>query len=182
MLKNDGFKNPEDLFEVMRDLAKNNKATKDVYLNQLNEFDEGLYWIKEGKEVTISKKFGTKNAPSEIDVLLDPEIGIVECKRVIGGERAVHARIKDIIIKFKSPDPSKIKPSLKKTHSKFIGQLKIDGGGEYRNLDKDNFIRKIKESGVLGDSNYFTSDDLKILKELHITNDSKRFIIYNSDW
>ncbi len=183
LVKSDKFENPQDLVKGLEELVKEKGKAKD-YLDQLNEYEEGLFWMQSkngGNNVVISKKFGA-NDDSELDVLLQTSRAIVECKRVSGGGEAIYDRMKDIVVKFSSPDPAKILPSIKKTHKKFIGQIKFDGGGIYKDLEQVDFIKKIKESGAIGDSNFFSLEELKIIEELHVINNKGRFIIYKSDW
>ena len=99
-----------------------------------------------------------------------------------GGETQVYVNIKKIIEKF--TEPTKLTTEMKNQFPKHIGQIRIDGGGIYKTLNKEEFLLELSESGAIGsgDGAWFTIEQLKVLDEIHVINEVDDFIIYKSDW
>lgn len=186
LAKKNKFENPEDLFDGLDELV-NRKGRVSDYLDQINEYEEGLHWLNKEEKVFISRKFGTGSSPSELDVRLDTSLAIVECKRVSGvNNPAVHDNIKKILTKYTDDSPAVISESIRKTHKKFIGQIKIvEGGGDYKNIDNaEDFVKQIKEDGLINSdiTKGIPLNRLKVVHEWHIVTKKGRFVIKSNDW
>ncbi|RZS93565.1 fibronectin type III domain-containing protein [Aquimarina brevivitae] len=185
---NNNFKNPEDILswidtdEVARVIVTENindiPNSVQMVLNQLNEIQEGVKYLRQGEEITISKMHPGNY---ELDVTIESgsNKGIIECKRLSGDN--VQRLLKAISEKFTKDN--KLSPELKSNYPKHIGQLKIDGAtnvvSEIQNANAQQFINFIKTNQL--DSN-LTIDELKVVDELHVINNTGRFVIYRSDW
>lgn len=182
------FKNPEDLADNLKSVFSGNSVSKSNAENLLKEFEEGKYWVNQGKEVYVSKKWSA-NA-DEVDVTITTEGALVECKNVSGDNfKAVESNLTSIVQKYTVE--SKLSTSLKKQYPNHYGKLSISSANNpFYNSTKADFISKIKygdvtkgQLSIIGDgSNQIPLENLKKVKELHVENAQGRFIIKNTDW
>ncbi|TDW52804.1 TANFOR domain-containing protein [Flavobacterium sp. 270] len=192
LAKNPKFKNPEDLLENLNSVFRkpvnagnvNSSASTDL----LNEYNEGMYWMNQGDEVYISKKW-SGNA-DEVDVTITTKNALVECKNVSGENfKSVESNLKAIVDKYTVE--SKLSTSFKNQYPNHYGKLNISSSNNpFYNSTKADFISKIKNGdlangqlSIIGnESNQIPLIDLKKVKELYIENANGRFIIKNTDW
>ncbi|WP_375604924.1 hypothetical protein [Flavobacterium davisii] len=177
------FKNPEDLLENLNSAFRKPVVSGNVNTSSandlLNELNEGKYWMNQGNEVYISRKW-TANV-NEVDVTITTKKALVECKNVTGGADAVRDRLDDIIKKF--TDESKLSSSIKNQYPNHYGKLNISNASNpYYNLNKQQFINKIKadlldQAGGINKNNLTNS-----ISELHVENAQGRFAIKNTEW
>ncbi len=184
---NSGFKNPEDILgwltnsnvDAIINASDANMVIPQIQqvLNQVNEIQVGLKYLRQGEEVYISKQFGKNIDEIDVRIQTGPNRGIVECKRVSGGaERNVIDRIIDIKNKF--TEPGKLSNEMKIAYPKHIGQISISNGGTYQTMDKLDFMGAIRNSL---DTN-LTLEDLRVMDELHVSNNTGDFVILKSEW
>lgn len=174
------FKNHDDLLENLKSVFSgdnvNTRSAKDL----LNELEEGKYWINQGEEVYISKKW-SKNT-DEVDVTITTKGSLVECKNVTGSNAsAFKDRLNDIISKF--TNESKLSSSIKNQYPNHYGKINISNSSNpYYNLNKTEFINKVKlelldQVGGINKNNLINS-----ISELHVETAQGRFLIKSTDW
>lgn len=184
LVKSPGFKNIGDLAPELRRLINKVRRSDGTFdsqagFNQLNEYQEGLYWLEKGDQVEISV---VKNG-DEIDGLLHIEGAIVECKRVASvSESGIRDNINNIIKKFtlrsKLNDTNRI---IFGDRTQFFGQLNVSNpANPFYNLNKAQFIERIKSDymnvpgGIEG--------DITVINQLNVVNGQGRFTILSSEW
>lgn len=186
-----GFKNAEDLSDVLRIAFKKPKLSgKTIHesaevipesaKNLLNEFETGLRELNDGSEVIISKVIGG----DEIDVLNITRKKIIESKRVIGSDAQVKENIKSIIGKFNTE--TRLSTTNKELYPNHFGQIKIDNpNNSYFNLNKQQFIDKIRQDLFPYTSTEGGIEKIKLQKaiqELEVTNGQGTFKISKDEW
>lgn len=180
LVKNDKFKNPEDILENLNSVFSGNNVNSISAKNLIKEFEEGKYWINQGEEVFVSKKW-TTNA-NEVDVTIITKNALVECKNIIGGSSdAVRDNINNIISKFTTE--SKLSSSIKNQYPNHYGKISLSNtSNPYYNLDKTQFINKVK-ADLLDKAGGVNKNSLtNAISELHIETGQDRFIIKSTDW
>lgn len=186
-----GFKNAEDLSDVLRIAFKKPKLSgKTIHesaevipesvKNLLNEFETGLRELNDGSEVIISKVIGG----DEIDVLNITRKKIIESKRVIGSDAQVKENIKSIIGKFNTE--TRLSTTNKELYPNHFGQIKIDNpNNSYFNLNKQQFIDKIRQDLFPYTSTEGGIEKIKLqnaIQELEVTNGKGTFKINKNEW
>ena len=113
------FKNPEDLVDNLNNVFSGNNVNSTGAKNLVKEFEEGKYWINQGEEVYISKKW-TANT-NEVDVTIITKNAIVECKNVTGND--LRSNVNLIISKF--TEESKLSSAIKHQYPNHYGKISI---------------------------------------------------------
>lgn len=184
LVKSPGFKNVRDLAPELRRLINKVRRSDGTFdtqagFNQLNEYQEGLYWLEKGDQVEISV---VKNG-DEIDGLLHIEGAIVECKRVASvSESGIRDNINNIIKKFTLTSKLKqVNRIIFGERTQFFGQLNVSNpANPFYNLNKAQFIERIKSDyinvpgGIQG--------DITVINQLNVVNGQGRFTILSSEW
>ncbi|WP_405247892.1 fibronectin type III domain-containing protein [Cellulophaga sp. Asnod2-G02] len=180
MISSSKFKNPEDILENLNSTFSGNNVNSVSAKNLIKEFEEGLYWINQGDEVFVSKKW-TTNA-NEVDVTITTKNTLIECKNIIGGTSdAIRDNINYIISKFTTE--SKLSSSIKIQYPNHYGKISVSNtSNPYYKLNKTQFINKI-QTDLLGQTGGINRNNLiNAVSELHIETGQGRFIIRNTDW
>jgi hypothetical protein len=182
------FKNPEDLVDNLNSVFSGDNVNSVSARNLYKEFQEGKYWIGQGNEVYISKKW-TANA-DEVDVAITTKSTLVECKNITSNNyKAVEDNLKAIVDKYTIEN--KLSTNIKNQYPNHYGKMSISStNNPFYNSTKADFISKIKsgdvgngQMSIIGNgTNQIPLTDLRKVAELHIENGLGRFIIKNTDW
>jgi hypothetical protein len=159
------FKNPEDLLDNLNGVYSGSNVNSISANNLLKEFEEGKYWISQGEDVYISKKWTTNG--NEVDVTITTKNALVECKNVIGGVDAVRDNINSIILKF--TDESKLSSSIKSLYPNHYGKISISNpSNPYYSLNKTQIIDKIRLELLNQPGGISKNSLINSISELHI--------------
>jgi hypothetical protein len=173
------FKNPEDLLDNLNGVYSGSNVNSISANNLLKEFEEGKYWISQGEDVYISKKWTTNG--NEVDVTITTKNALVECKNVIGGVDAVRDNINSIILKF--TDESKLSSSIKSLYPNHYGKISISNpSNPYYSLNKTQIIDKIRLELLNQPGGISKNSLINSISELHIETSQGRFIIKSTEW
>ena len=191
LLGEEKFRNHEDLLDNLNKCFVDDVPNKLKSQTQLNEYEDGLYWISEREEpMTISKQLTPGKTPdNEVDGILHNKEGILECKHPSVDanpnnlENNVFANLEELILKFR--EEGKLTQEWKDLYPKRYGQINLASGAFSELNTADDFVKVTRDAGVIGTTpgiSKFTLEELKALQELHIVTTKKRIIIRPSDW
>lgn len=183
LAQNPNFKNPDDILSnlhgVFRKPTNSGNVNLDNAKNLLKEFEEGKYWIDQGNEVYISKKW-SGNA-DEVDVTITTTKTLIECKNITGGADAVRDRVLDIIGKYTIDN--KLSPAIKNQYPNHFGKISISNtANEFYNLNKQQIIIKFREEFLDLPGGIEKNKLVNAIQKLYFENGQGRIIIKNTDW
>ncbi|RRJ86919.1 hypothetical protein EG240_15655 [Paenimyroides tangerinum] len=181
LLSSSKFKNPEDLLDnlngVFRSPVNSGNVNSASANNLYKELEEGKYWMSQGDDVFISKKWSAGG--NEVDVTITTKNTLVECKNLSGNN--LGSLVNDIIAKYTME--SKLSTAIKNQYPNHFGKISIsNSSNEFYNLNKHQIINKFRQE-LLDKPGGIVKDKLvNSVKELHIENGQGRIIIKNSEW
>lgn len=178
LVSSNKFKNPEDLLENLKNVfSSGDNVSASNAKNLLKEFEEGKYWLDNGNEVYISKKWA--NNMDEVDVTITTKNTLVECKNLTGND--FRGLVNQIVEKYTIE--SKLSSSIKNQYPNHFGKISISNtNNEFYHLNKQQIITKFREQLFDKPGGITKSDLVNSVKELHIENGQGRVIIKNTEW